>query len=224
MLRIRAALVIPALMLALVMNPCLAQDAKFNTTDIASKLSAMLGEEAESIQFYESSLRRLEEASRTFGPEEKDAVLGRLKAEETTIDQVEADFDKMITDIQKSQELGDPEGEFVKFMNNVQLKAQEEAHAAKKEGDSQFAEGFTTLAGEFEKIRDQAIEARNKAIPAIDFLKQNKRRLIRAKKLRAFTRIAIIAEEAVSKAEEQSKIVRSTASALRDALKPATPR
>nr|VFJ43264.1 MAG: hypothetical protein BECKDK2373B_GA0170837_10057 [Candidatus Kentron sp. DK] len=217
------------LLLFFFMSPSPAQETgqetqDFSATDIAAKLSAMLGDEGNNVEIYEDSLRRLEDASKAFSPEEKDALLERLKAEETTIEQTEADFDRMIEEIQKTQELGDPDGAFVRFMNDVQLKAQDEAQAAEKDGDAEFAKSFDIMAGEFEKIRDRAIEARNKAIPAIDFLKQNKRKLIRAKKLRAFAQIATIAEEAVEKAEEQSKMVRSAASALRNALEPATPR
>nr|VFJ44633.1 MAG: hypothetical protein BECKFM1743C_GA0114222_100148 [Candidatus Kentron sp. FM]VFJ53505.1 MAG: hypothetical protein BECKFM1743A_GA0114220_101158 [Candidatus Kentron sp. FM]VFK06335.1 MAG: hypothetical protein BECKFM1743B_GA0114221_1001410 [Candidatus Kentron sp. FM] len=212
--------------------PCLAQEPaqqsaqepyEFSAADVAAKLSAMLGDEGNA-QVYEDSLRRLEQASEAFSPKEKQAVLERLKAEETTIEQAEADFDKMMADIQQTQDLGDPDGEFVQFMNKMQLKASEEASAAEKDRDSEFVKAFTTLAGEFEKIRDRAIEARNQAIPAIDFLKQNKRKYVRAKKLRAFAQISLIADEAVSKAEEQSQAVRAAASALRNALDPAMPR
>ena len=213
-----------ALALALFAAPCLAQEAyEFDSADVAAKLAAMLGTEAD-IQVYEDSLRRLEQASKAFTPEEASQVLQRLQDEETTIEQAEADFDNMIKDIQTTQDLGDPDGEFVRFMNDMQIKAREEAKAAEKDSDTEFASAFAALATEFEGIRDRAIEARNESIPAIDFLKQNKRKYVRAKKIRAFARIAVIADQAVGKAEEQSKTVRDAASALRNALEPATAR
>nr|VFK47672.1 MAG: hypothetical protein BECKTC1821E_GA0114239_109010 [Candidatus Kentron sp. TC]VFK50268.1 MAG: hypothetical protein BECKTC1821D_GA0114238_109711 [Candidatus Kentron sp. TC]VFK63235.1 MAG: hypothetical protein BECKTC1821F_GA0114240_108911 [Candidatus Kentron sp. TC] len=115
--------------LTFIVFPCLAQEPiqeparapyQFNAADVASKLSAMLGD-GSNARIYEESLRRLEHASKAFSPQDKQLILERLKAKETTIKQSEADFDKMIADIRQSQDLGDPEGKFVRFMNDMQL-------------------------------------------------------------------------------------------------------
>jgi hypothetical protein len=189
----------------------------FNAEEMARKLSSMLGDDSDAAA-YESSLRRLEQAGKAFSPEEAEKVLEVLKSKEVTIDQAEAQFDQMIKDIETTQALGDPDGEFVAFMNDMQLKAADEAKQARDDGATKYAESFDTLSAEFVKIRNRAIEASNEAIPAIDFLKQNKRNIVRAIKLRTFTEIALIADQTVEKVEKQSQLVQSAATDLRKAV------
>jgi len=221
-----ALLLCSALTLAALAVPAWAQEdtsAGFDATEVAEKLAAMLGDDATDVTKYEESLQRLEDASQAFTPEDKAAIMERLRAEETTIAQAEQDFDRMITDLEETQTLGDPDGEFVAFMNEMQLRARDEANEAERDNDNTSRDAFLAMADSFEAARDRAIEARNEAIPAIDFIKQNKRAYVRQKRLRAFAQIAIIAEQAVEKVETQSQAVRAAASALRQVTE-GTPR
>ena len=189
----------------------------FDPSEVAELMSALLGADSD-VAAFESSLTRLEEAGKAFTPQDAETTLTKLKEKETSIKDAEKEFDKLIEDIRKSQALGDPDGEFVKLLNDAKRAAEKEAQAARADGSDKFAESFETLAVELAVIRDRAIQARNDAIPAIDYIKLNKKDYVRAKKLRAFAELAVIADNAVEKVEAQSREAREAAAQLQSAL------
>jgi len=128
---------------------------------------------------YEDSLQRLEDASQAFPREDRAAVMEHLRVEETTIAQADQDFDSTVSDLEEIQTRGDPDGEFVAFVNDMRLRARDQASKAERDNDTASRDAFLAIADSFEAVLDSAIEAYDGAIPAIEFIPENKRTDVR---------------------------------------------
>jgi hypothetical protein len=219
-------LIIASLMaLGLLAQPVFAQSAapngNFNTQDVAKKMKGLLGDV--DISQITASLDLLQKARNSFTPEQAAEIRKQLQAQSTTADEAEKNFNKLLDSIKKTQAFGDPDGDFVKLMNEARAKALKRAEAATARNTKtslKLAKSFTASAEAFLKIRDRAIKARNDSISALTFIEQNKADYIDAIAAQAFAVMAEIADNAVKKVEEQSRQTVEAAGALRKAMSP----
>lgn len=204
--------------IGLIAQPVLAKD--FNTGDVAGKIKGILGAGVD-ISEITSALQQLETAKDAFTEQQAADVRKKLQEQSIKADEAEAYFNDLLKKIKATQAFGDPNGAFVKLMNDARSKALTRAENAKKRNTKvslKLADSFSASAVAFLDIRDRAIKARNDAIPALTFIEQNKADYIDAIAARAFSIMAEIANDAVNKVEEQSRQVVKAADDLQATL------
>ena len=187
---------------------------------VVKTMRSILGDSPE-IKKYIDAFNKLQNVAQQFSPEERQALLARLRDHEMTAERAEQVFQDLVKRLEKSLALGDPEGEFVKLLTRAVRAARERAEKARKRNTNSgktLAEGFEKVAKALEEAKDRAIKARNDALPALEYIETVKADYIDAIALQNFTMMAAIAQEAVEKVERYSREIQESARAMRQAL------
>jgi hypothetical protein len=95
-------------------------------------------------------------------------------------------FDKMIEDVRQAAELGAPDRDFVKQIENLIVLAQKDARAAIAAGDVEAARAFEERAKRFTDYKETALAVFRDSDRKIRIIKENKEFFVRRVKIRAY--------------------------------------